>query len=220
MFARITQPGLISIFDADYANPLKIWEKRVREGQIKRVLADDVKGLILSMSSGMPGKHYIQCPQIAKQALGIHYPFFHMLVKPTPNYVFSFDVQVLDDKDVKRRFRMSTNYNTTEIHPFVCKLPLSVESGWNNITIPLHEYVKNIYGTNYVLTNRVAVYPNCALKKVYFSDRNYADEDLPNEFHIEDVEHPAKKNSSVSSTDSQKNKSLNSDNSIQNRKST
>ena len=51
---------------------------------------------------------YVTCPGDPKQTLGIKLPFLVMLIKNLKKY-FSFEVQVLDDKNVRRRFRAS-NY--------------------------------------------------------------------------------------------------------------
>jgi hypothetical protein len=51
---------------------------------------------------------FISCPGDASKTLGIKLPFLVMLIKNLKKY-FSFEVQVLDDKNVRRRFRAS-NY--------------------------------------------------------------------------------------------------------------
>ncbi|EEB11006.1 orf protein, putative [Pediculus humanus corporis] len=188
MFSKVYQPGLICIFDADNEKPLKIWEKKIQDGSVKRILSDEIRGLVLEISSKMPMSNYIYCPSNIKQSLNIYYPYLHLTVKLSYSSIFAFDVLIIDDENVKRRFRISTIQTFVDIQPFMCKLPLSLESGWNEITVPLHHYVKSIYGTNYSKTQRVAIYSNCFLKKIYFSDKEYSDEDIPLEFHIEDID--------------------------------
>ena len=51
---------------------------------------------------------YIMCPADPTRTLGIKLPFLVMIIKNLKKY-FSFEVQVLDDKNVRRRFRAS-NY--------------------------------------------------------------------------------------------------------------
>jgi hypothetical protein len=51
---------------------------------------------------------FITCPGDLTKTLGIKLPFLVMLIKNLKKY-FSFEVQVLDDKNVRRRFRAS-NY--------------------------------------------------------------------------------------------------------------
>jgi hypothetical protein len=51
---------------------------------------------------------FITCPADPSKTLGIKLPFLVMIIKNLKKY-FSFEVQVLDDKNVRRRFRAS-NY--------------------------------------------------------------------------------------------------------------
>merc|ERR1719198_2164962 len=51
---------------------------------------------------------FIACPSNKKKTLGIKLPFLVMIIKNLKKY-FTFEVQVLDDKNVRRRFRAS-NY--------------------------------------------------------------------------------------------------------------
>lgn len=44
---------------------------------------------------------------------------------------FSFEVQVLDDKGIKRRFRASNYQTTTKVKPFICTMPMKLDEGWN-----------------------------------------------------------------------------------------
>jgi hypothetical protein len=46
---------------------------------------------------------------------------------------FTFEVQVLDDKNVRRRFRASNYQSTTRVKPFICTMPMRLDEGWNQI---------------------------------------------------------------------------------------
>ena len=48
---------------------------------------------------------------------------------------FSFEVQVLDDKNVRRRFRASNYQSTTRVKPFICTMPMRLDDGWNQIQV-------------------------------------------------------------------------------------
>lgn len=76
-----------------------------------------------------------------------------MIIKNLKKY-FTFEVQVLDDKNVRRRFRAS-NYqvchcslcwsevarfidtdllqSTTRVKPFICTMPMRLDDGWNQV---------------------------------------------------------------------------------------
>ncbi|KAK8965698.1 hypothetical protein KSP40_PGU015518 [Platanthera guangdongensis] len=63
-------------------------------------------------------------------------------------------------------------------------MPLRLEDGWNNIQLNLTDLTRRAYGTNYVETLRLQVHANCRLRRVYFSDRLYSEEELPPEFKL------------------------------------
>ena len=67
---------------------------------------------------------YISCPSDSKQTLGIKLPFLVMIIKNLKKY-FSFEVQVLDDKNVRRRFRASNyqvRWKSEIVHATQCTL--------------------------------------------------------------------------------------------------
>ncbi len=79
--------------------------------------------------------------------------------------------QVLDDKNVRRRFRASNYQSTTRVKPFICTMPMRLDDGWNQIQFNLADFTRRAYGTNYVETLRVQIHANCRIRRVYFSDR-------------------------------------------------
>lgn len=63
-------------------------------------------------------------------------------------------------------------------------MPLRLDEGWNQIQLNLADYTRRAYGTNYVETLRVQVHGNCRLRRIYFADRLYSEEELPPEFKL------------------------------------
>lgn len=61
--------------------------------------------------------NFITCPADPGATLGIKLPFLVMIIKNLKKY-FTFEVQVLDDKNVRRRFRAS-NYQVPSFVEFV-----------------------------------------------------------------------------------------------------
>lgn len=72
----------------------------------------------------------------------------------------------------------------TRVKPFICTMPLRMDEGWNQIQLNLADLTRRAYGTNYVETLRVQVHANCRLRRIYFSDRLYSEEELPPEFKL------------------------------------
>ena len=116
---------------------------------------------------------FITCPADPCKTLGIKLPFLVMIIKNLKKY-FTFEVQVsvlflfavlpmmvcvqvLDDKNVKRRFRASNYQSTTRVKPFICTMPMRLDEGWNQIQFNLSDFTRRAYGTNYIETHRVQV---------------------------------------------------------------
>lgn len=91
---------------------------------------------------------------------------------------------VLDDKNVRRRFRASNYQSTTRVKPFICTMPMRLDEGWNQIQFNLSDFTRRAYGTNYIETLRVQIHANCRIRRIYFSDRLYSEEELPPEFKL------------------------------------
>lgn len=78
----------------------------VVNGQIKRLQDDDIQSNVLELVGSNVQSTYITCPADPTATLGIKLPFLVMIVKNMKKY-FTFEIHVLDDKNVRRRFRAS-----------------------------------------------------------------------------------------------------------------
>jgi hypothetical protein len=92
---------------------LQIWDKQVRNGHIKRITDNDIQSSVLEIIGTNVSTNYISCPAQTNRTLGIKLPFLVMIIKNLKKY-FTFEVQVLDDKNVRRRFRAS-NYQVRNL---------------------------------------------------------------------------------------------------------
>ncbi|KAI9164285.1 Cilia- and flagella-associated protein 20 [Blastocladiella emersonii ATCC 22665] len=165
------------------SKPLQIWDKQVRNGHIKRITDNDIQSSVLEIIGTNVSTNYISCPAQTNRTLGIKLPFLVMIIKNLKKY-FTFEVQVLDDKNVRRRFRASNYQSTTRVKPFICTMPMRLDDGWNQIQFNLSDFTRRAYGTNYIETLRVQIHANCRIRRIYFSDRLYSEEELPPEFKL------------------------------------
>uniref|UniRef100_A0A4W3GGS1 Cilia and flagella associated protein 20 n=2 Tax=Callorhinchus milii TaxID=7868 RepID=A0A4W3GGS1_CALMI len=162
---------------------LELNRLKVRNGHIKRITDNDIQSLVLEVEGTNVSTTYITCPADPKKTLGIKLPFLVMIIKNLKKY-FTFEVQVLDDKNVRRRFRASNYQSTTRVKPFICTMPMRLDDGWNQIQFNLSDFTRRAYGTNYIETLRVQIHANCRIRRVYFSDRLYSEDELPAEFKL------------------------------------
>merc|ERR1712137_253877 len=183
MFRNSYQSGFLSILYSIGSKPLQIWQQNVKNGHVKRITDEDIQSLVVEIMGSNVSTTSIICPGDATKTLGIKLPFLVIIVKNMKKY-FTFEVQVLDDKNERRRFRASNYQSTTRVKPFICTMPMRLDDGWNQIQFNLADFTRRAYGTNYVETLRVSVHANCRLRRVYFSDRLYAEQELPPEFKL------------------------------------
>eukprot|EP00850_Spirogloea_muscicola_P005044 SM000022S07258 [mRNA] locus=s22:816842:818173:+ [translate_table: standard] len=213
-------------------------------GGVRRVADPDIQSSVLEVEGGNVAANFVTCPADPAATLGIKLPLLVLLVKPLAGRLFSFEVHVLDDKNVRRRFRASNFQSAatlktcmhvlcpglqslTRVKPYICTMPLLLDDGWNQIQVAanlgnrphniskdpceimssmilarlslrtvvlrhqqralqfnLADFTKRAYGTNYVETLRVQVHANCRIRRIYFSDRLYAEDELPPEFKL------------------------------------
>lgn len=181
MFRNTFQKGFLSVFFSHGSKPLLIWDSKVKNGFIKRITDDDAKTLVLEIRGVNAATSFITAPTLPCVNLGIKLPYLTIIVKNL-HKTFSFEIQVLDDKNQLRRFRSSNYQSETRITNSIMFMPLALNDGWNQILLNLAEFTQRAYGTNYMETVRITINANCRLRNVYFSDRIYPDEEKPEAF--------------------------------------
>jgi hypothetical protein len=182
MFKNTYQNGLLSIFYSCGSNPLAIWDMEVKNGHIKRLTDSEVNSIVLEIVSTNVATTYITCPK-NNQVLGIKLPFLVMIVKNLKRY-FSFEITILDDKNMRRRFRISNFQSTTKIKPFCTSMPIGLSGGWNQIQFNLADFTRRAYGSQFIETLRVQVHANARLRRIYFSERLFTEEELPQDYKL------------------------------------
>lgn len=73
---------------------------------MKRPHDEDIQSNVLEIVGPNIQSTYVTCPIDPAATLGIKLPFLVMIVKNLKKY-FTFEIQVLDDKNVRQRFRAS-----------------------------------------------------------------------------------------------------------------
>lgn len=136
-------------------------------GHIKRITDPCIRSVTLEIIGNNVSTTYISCPVCPYTSLGIRLPFLVLVVKNLKRY-FTFEVEVLDDKNFRRRFRSSNFQSCTRIRPFNCTMPLRLDDGWNQVQVNLCDFTRRAYGTSYVETTRVQVHANCRLRRVRY----------------------------------------------------
>merc|ERR1712168_1371659 len=75
MFKNTFQSGFLSILYSIGSKPLQIWDKKVRNGHIKRITDNDIQSLVLEIEGTNVSTTYICAPADPKKTLGIKLSF-------------------------------------------------------------------------------------------------------------------------------------------------
>ncbi|XP_035679682.1 cilia- and flagella-associated protein 20-like [Branchiostoma floridae] len=183
MFKNTFQSGFLSILFSIGSKPLEIWDKKVRNGRVKKVTDADIRSSVVEIVGVNVSTTYITCPADPKKTLGIKLPFLVMIIKNLDKYC-AFEILVLDDTKVRRRFRASNYQKVTKVTQSMCIMPMKLDDGWNQIQFNLSDFMRKAYGTNYLETLRVQIHANCRVRRVYFTDRLYEEDELPADYKL------------------------------------
>ena len=181
MFRNTFQSGFLSILYAIGSKPLQIWRKNINNGYVKRITDFEMQSSVIEICGANVSTCFLTCRSNPKQTLGVKMPFLVLLIKYLKKY-FTFEVQVIDDKNVKRRFRASNYQSNTRVKPFICTIPMKLDEGWNQIHFNLTDFTRRAYGTNYLETLRVQIHANCRIRRIYFTDQLLSSKSIPDEY--------------------------------------
>ncbi|KAJ1938716.1 hypothetical protein FBU59_004354 [Linderina macrospora] len=188
MAAGIVRMGILSVFNSSGSDPLELWHSVVgADAESTIELADNDDGAadcrVLRIVSPRLSTTYISCPRNPLDSLGIKLPFMIMSLK-SMDRLFSFEVELADDKGIVRYIRASNFETEAVVDNQLTILPLRLESGWNHLTFDLAGTTRQLYGTAYREVTRVTVNASICLRYILFSDTILAEEAMPNEFRL------------------------------------
>ncbi|XP_071648619.1 cilia- and flagella-associated protein 20 [Temnothorax longispinosus] len=183
MFRNTYQGGFLSILYSCGSAPLELWDMHVKNGYIRRITDEEIKSLALEIAGTNVATTYIYCPADPKKVLGIKLPFLIIIIKNMKKY-FTFEITILDDKNMHRRFRVSNFQSTTRVRPFCTSMPIGLSGGWNQIQFNLCDFTRRAYGTNYIETTRMQIHANCRIRRIYFANRLYSEDEMPEDFKL------------------------------------
>eukprot|EP01018_Ginkgo_biloba_P036155 Gb_38281 [translate_table: standard] len=112
----------------------KMEDDIIVNGQIKRLQDEDIQSNVLEIVGPNVNTTYITCPADPAATLGIKLPFLVMIVKNLNKY-FTFEIQVLDDKNVRRRFRAS-NFQVCTMMEKPVNLMVQLKGSHDKLELP------------------------------------------------------------------------------------
>ncbi|XP_050427440.1 uncharacterized protein LOC126837535 [Adelges cooleyi] len=183
MFSDRFQGKLMTVFYSVGSKPLAIWKIESKEGDIRTVQDEHLKSNVLQILSNNVTTCSISTPPDSAASLGIRLPFIVLLMKNLNRY-FTFEITVLDNVNVRRRFRVSNYQSATRVSMYMCTMPLCLNNDWNQIQFNLANFTERTFNTTYVETVRIQVHANCRVRRIYFCNQLYPDEQLPFDYRM------------------------------------
>ncbi|XP_018397435.1 PREDICTED: uncharacterized protein LOC108775537 isoform X2 [Cyphomyrmex costatus] len=179
--------GYISLLYSVANKPLDLWSKHISYGgKVRRVKDDLLHGdkvieITGAYDNTIPTS--ITIPAKALDVLNIKLPILVLVIKNL-NLRFKLEIQVIDKQQYRRRFSFMTHNveKLPNINASVAHISLRLDPDcWNFLEIDLQTLCHEVYKMDYEALQRITIYPNCHLRRVYLQDRHYNDD----ETHVE-----------------------------------
>lgn len=184
MYRNKYQEGpFFTVFYSIGSRPLAGWKPQIKNGHCKRVTDADLNSSVLELVGWNVTTCFIYAPIHPFKSMGIRLPCVTFVIKNLQNY-FTFQIEIRDSDNQLRRFQASSFLNRSRYSTFLTQMPLRLDAGWNNIEIDLVDFTKRAYGTDYVETVGIRVNANVRLRRIFFSDRLYAEDEKPEEYRL------------------------------------
>lgn len=187
MYRHCVQKGFISVLFAIGSKPLQIWKAQAKSGSIKRITDEDINSLVLEILGANISTCFVSSPKDSNETFGISMPIFNLIFKNLKK-CFAFEIEVVDVNKGKKRFHASSSRSNIMVTASVTFIPIRPKDGWNTLVIDLNKLMRRCYSVDYFETTRLTLYANCRVRRMYFSDRVYQEEELPIDYTIVFVE--------------------------------
>lgn len=184
MFRDAYQKGkFFTIFHSIGPKPLSQWQHQIRNGHCKQITDDDIRSNVFELISTNVTTCFLHAPIEPFKTLGIQLPCLTFIIKNL-NKPFTFEIEIRDSENQLRRFQGSNFLIRSRFSMFIIQMPLRLDAGWNKVEFDLADFTRRAFATDYVETVRIRINANCRLRRIYFSDRLYAEDDKPEEYRL------------------------------------
>lgn len=184
MYRNEYQKGpFFTVFYSIGSKPLRCWKLQIKNGHCKRVTDAGLNSSVLELVGQNVSTCFIYSPIDPFKSMGIRLPCVTFVIKNLQKY-FTFEIEIRDNDNQLRRFQASNFLNRSRYSPFITQMPLRLDAGWNKIEIDLADFTQRAYGIEYVETVGIRVNANVRLRRIFFSDRLYAEDEKPKEYRL------------------------------------
>lgn len=145
---------------------------------------------VVALESNEFDKTSISFPDNKNKFIGTPYPFIVMQIKNMNKYM-GFEISVSDQNNKENVFKCTNKQSLARLIDNKCSLPLTLENGeWNIIVIDLESLTNKVFNTKYKHCNRVKIFANTRVRRIYFTKDLYQENELPQEYKIYGMRNP------------------------------
>jgi len=164
-------------------------ENRRSSSSIKIINDAEVASPVVSLESNEFDKTWISFPDNKNKFIGTPYSFIIMQVK-TDKYM-GFEINISDENDKQKIFQCTNKQSLARLIENKCSLPLKLDNGeWNIIIIDLQSLTKKVFNTKYKHCNRIKIFANTRVRRIYFAKDLYQEHQLPEQYKIYGMRNP------------------------------
>ncbi|XP_076760659.1 uncharacterized protein LOC143429102 [Xylocopa sonorina] len=180
--------GYVSLLYSVSDKPLEYWSKQnSQSGRIRKILDSDLLENVIEIQDFEQPHGYgtsITCPPNSSQSLNVKLPILVVVIKNL-NLQCRLQVQVTDIQNCLHNFQF-TNAESEKQNSrgVICRVKLKLETGWNKLELNLLSLTETAFRRDYAATRRIQICGNCRLRRIYFIDKHYDDQEIcPKLYH-------------------------------------
>nr|XP_012145638.1 PREDICTED: uncharacterized protein LOC105663102 [Megachile rotundata] len=180
--------GYVSLLYSIGDKPLEYWSKQQSQsGRIRKILDSDLLENVIEIQDFEQPNSYgtsILCPSDSSLFLNIELPILVVVIKNV-NLPCRLQLQVADTQNCQHHFQF-TNVEGEKQNSrgLICRAKLKLETGWNKLELNLSSLTQTIFKSEYAITQRIQISGNCRLRRVYFIDKHYDQQEIcPKLYH-------------------------------------
>ncbi|KAL7675455.1 hypothetical protein ACOME3_001721 [Neoechinorhynchus agilis] len=166
------------------SDPLSNFAVHGKQGiKVVRVMDDILRSSVIQLK-GNTSSGFIVAPKPPRKTLAVSHPVLNLFLSSDQDY-FSLDLGITDRHDDLFCVKLSTFSKKLSVSHSHCRIPLKLTEGWNYLTIDMKYHCKRLFNKEFSKFQSIKIFPNCKLRKIFFSKEVLNEVELPHEYGMQ-----------------------------------